>query len=235
MYSVPTKRPGYGALFLESAIVHKYRERAIRLMCGLALFSFGLYLTIRAHIGLAPWEAFNMGLTYQTPLSYGTVLALVGVLILVAVHFLGEKIGVGTIANTLLVGVFIDIIHATGAIPQMDNFAFGVAMLLVGQAICCVGTYNYIASALGCGPRDALMVALAKRLPSAPIGAVRGVIEATVLLIGWGLGAKVGAGTVIAVFSIGFILQYTFKFFKFDVKAVRHESVADTIRQLKTS
>ena len=67
-------------------------------------------------------------------------------------------------------------------------------MLLLGQLSICIGSYFYIGASLGCGPRDALMVALGKRLPKVPIGIVRGVIEGTVLLIGWLLGAKVGIG-----------------------------------------
>jgi uncharacterized membrane protein YczE len=47
------------------------------------------------------------------------------------------------------------------------------------------------------------------------------------------LGAKVGLGTVIYVFSIGFLLQTTFKLLKFDVKSVVHESVFDTINIFK--
>ena len=68
----------------------------------------------------------------------------------------------------------------------------GLAMLLIGQIIICIGSYFYIGASLGCGPRDALMVALGKRLPSVPIGAIRGLLEGTVLIIGWLLGAKVG-------------------------------------------
>lgn len=83
---------------------------------------------------------------------------------------------------------------------------------------------------LGCGPRDALMVALGKRFSKAPIGLVRGLLEGSVLLIGWLLGAKVGLGTVIAVFGIGIIIEYTFKLFRFDVKGVQHENLLDTIR-----
>jgi len=77
------------------------------------------------------------------------------------------------------------------------------------------------------------MIGLGKKFSNIPIGIVRGSIEATVLFIGWILGAKVGLGTVIYVFSIGFLLQTTFKLLKFDVKSVVHESVFDTINIFK--
>jgi uncharacterized membrane protein YczE len=71
-----------------------------------------------------------------------------------------------------------------------------------------------------------------KRLPKVPIGIVRGVIEGTVLLIGWLLGAKVGIGTVISVFGISFILEATFNILHFDVTNIEHESIVDTVRTL---
>lgn len=105
-------------------------------------------------------------------------------------------------------------------------------MLLLGQVSICIGSYFYIGASMGCGPRDALMVALGKRMPNVPIGITRGLIEGTVLLIGWLLGAKVGIGTVISVFGISFILETTFKLLHFDVTNVDHESVVDTVRAL---
>ena len=95
-----------------------------------------------------------------------------------------------------------------------------------------MGSYYYIGAALGCGPRDALMVALGKRLKKTPIGLVRMLIEGTALLIGWALGAKVGLGTVISVFGMGTILQVTFQILKFDVKDITHEGLGDTWRSL---
>jgi uncharacterized membrane protein YczE len=106
-------------------------------------------------------------------------------------------------------------------------------MLLLSQIIVSLATYFYIGAGMGCGPRDTLMVALGKMFPKVPIGAIRGSIEGTVLLIGFLLGAKVGIGTVIAVFGISFILQYTFKLLKFDIKAVVHENIFETFLNFK--
>ena len=85
---------------------------------------------------------------------------------------------------------------------------------------------------MGCGARDSLMVALCRRAPKVPVGAIRGLLEGTVLIVGWLLGAKVGIGTVISVFGIGFLLQLTFDFLRFDVKSIVHEDIADTVKTL---
>ncbi|MEQ7303712.1 YczE/YyaS/YitT family protein [Enterococcus avium] len=209
-----------------------YSVRLVKLVFGLFLFALGSFLTIQANIGLASWEAFSMGLAYLTDQTYGNILIISGFVILVIDVALKEKIGFGTILNTILIGTFVDLIQAVDLIPQMNNFFSGVLMLLLGQLSICIGSYFYIGASLGCGPRDALMVALGKRLPKVPIGIVRGVIEGTVLLIGWLLGAKVGIGTVISVFGISFILEVTFNILHFDVTNIEHESIVDTVRTL---
>lgn len=203
-------------------------------MFGLFLYAIGLQLSVHANIGLAPWDAFSIGVSYITGITYGNVSILTGIAIIIVVAgFLKEKIGLGTILNTILIGVFFDLIQSINLIPFMTNFFSGILMLLSGQVIVSLATYFYISSGMGSGPRDTLMVAMSKLFPKVPIGAIRGSIEGTVLVIGFLLGAKVGIGTVIAVFGISFILQATFKLLKFDIKALVHENIFETFINVK--
>lgn len=211
-------------------MLQSYAKRFTRLIGGLCLYAVGIYLSIQANIGLAPWEAFSMGLSYLTEMSFGNIVLLTGILIIVIDFFLGEKIGFGTILNAIFIGKIVDLIAYFDPIPRLTHFGGGIAMLLLGQMFIAFASFLYIGSAMGCGPRDALMVALCKRLPKLPVGLVRGVLEGTVLLVGWLLGAKVGLGTVIAVFGIGIVIQWSFRLLRFDVKSVQHENFADTWR-----
>lgn len=210
----------------------RFALRILRVLFGLFLYSLGSYLGIQANVGLGAWEAFGIGVSGIVHMSYGDVTVLTGVAILVLDVLLGEKIGIATILNTLIIGKLVDAMLTVNLIPQMQNYFAGVAMLLTGQIVLCFGVCFYVGAGLGAGPRDSLMVALGKRLRRVPIGAVRGAIEGTVLIIGWALGAKVGIGTVISVFGISFIMQATFRLLRFDVKAVRHESLLATVRRL---
>lgn len=219
----------------ENTMAVSYIKRFIRLLAGLFLFSFGTYLIVQADIGLAPWEAFSMGLSLVTGISFGNVVIITGILILVIDYLLHEQFGFGTILNALLIGTFIDMLQWSGIVPKMEHYASGIALLLAGEVIICLATFLYVGSGLGCGPRDALMVGLGKRFPKRPIGLIRGAIEGSVLLVGWLLGAKIGIGTVIAVFGISFILQYTFKLLRFNVTAVQHESILNTLRIWRTA
>jgi uncharacterized membrane protein YczE len=212
--------------------INNYVKRTIKLIFGLFFYALGSFFSIQANIGLAPWEAFSMGGAYLTHISYGNIVVISGFVIIAIDFALKEKIGFGTILNAILIGKFVDLIQFANIVPLMSNIWLGILMLLLGQFAICVGSYFYMSASLGCGPRDALMVALGKRMPKVPIGAIRGLIEGTVLIIGWLLGAKVGIGTVISVFGIGLILQFTFKLLRFDVKNIKHESVADTVKAM---
>lgn len=214
--------------------MENYIKKIVKLIIGLFFYALGLVLCIHADIGLAPWDAFGIGISNVTGISYGNVSIITGILILIGLVLLfKEKIGFSTILNTILIGVFADLIIGLKIVPYMTNFFTGLLMLLTGQIIVCYSTYLYISVGLGAGPRDSLMVALGKKFPNVPIGIIRGSIEGIVLLIGWLLGAKVGLGTVIYVFGISSVLQTTFRLLNFDVKSIVHESLFDTINVFK--
>ena len=210
-----------------------YTKRFSRLLLGLLLYGLGTYLVIQANIGLAPWEAFSMGFSLLTGLGFGDIVVISGLIIVGVDILLKEKIGFGTLLNAILIGKFVDLFAWLDLVPPMGSYLTGIPLLLASQVVIALASFLYIGAGLGCGPRDALMVALGKRLPKAPIGLVRGGLEGTVLLIGWLLGAKVGLGTVIAVFGIGFVIQYTFQLLRFNVKAVHHENLLDTVKAWK--
>ena len=173
-----------------------------------------------------------MGCAHVGGISFGNAVVISGFVIVLAAFFLNEKIGFGTLLNAILIGKFVDLIQATELIPAMTHVDTGIALLVVGQFVICLGSYFYIGAGLGCGPRDSLMVAISRRFSRTPIGVIRGIIEGSALATGWLLGAKVGIGTVISVLGIGFTLQLTFRLLKFDVKQVKHDSIGATARAL---
>ena len=208
-------------------------KKTLWMVLGLFIFGTGGYISIQANIGLGAWEAFQMGIADLIGMSYGNVSLLVGAIIVIFDMMLKEKIGFGTILNAIIIGKAVDLWNWIGLMPKMDNFYLGIVVLLMGQMMISIGTYFYIREGMGGGPRDSLMTALSKCLPKVPVGYIRGMIEGTVLVIGYLMGAKVGLGTVISVFGISFLMQNTFKFFRFDLKSVQHENVVQTVRQLK--
>lgn len=200
-----------------------YTSRYIRLTIGIILYAVGLVLMVNANLGLAPWEAFHIGLSQSTGLSFGTISIIVGFLIIGVTYQLYESIGLGTIASNFFVGIFVDILFTFKVIPVATSFFQGLFMIFLGMVLLAFATYYYIGSAFGTGPRDGLMVALTREL-NKPVGLIRGTIELSVLALGYLLGAKIGIGTLIIGIGIGPIIQIIFQFLKFDVKNIEHNA-----------
>ena len=203
--------------------------RLIKLIFALFLHGLGIVMQIQANIGYAPWDVLHTGLATTIGVTIGQASIAVGLALLFVNSILKEPLGLGTVLNMLLVGIFVDLILMTGLIPQMDHLISGIALLIIGLIVLAFGVYFYIGSGFGAGPRDTLMVALNRRL-RIPVGLARTSIEMTALVIGWLMGGMVGIGTIMAVFLIGLILQVLFDWLRFDPKQIQHEKLADYVQ-----
>ncbi len=204
----------------------------LRIVFGLLIFAFGVHLTIRADLGLAPWDCLGMGISYHTPLNYGLSMTLTSVLILIIDVLMKEKIGFGTVIDALLTGNFVQIYNDIDKLPKTGSVIAGVLTILAGLAFMAIGQYFYMISAQGCGPRDALLIGLGKRFRKLPIGAVQIMLWAVVLLAGRALGAPVGIGTLVCTFCSGLVMQIIYNTIKFEPREVEHRSVADTLMMM---
>ena len=206
----------------------------LKIVFGLLVFALGVHLTIRANLGLAPWDCLGMGISYHTPLNYGLSMTIMSVLILGIDVLLKERIGFGTIIDALLTGNFVQLFHDVDPFPETGNLFVGILLIVSGLALMAVGQFFYMSSAQCCGPRDALLVGLGKRLRRLPIGAVQILLWGTVLLLGWLLGGPVGIGTLVSTFGSGVVMQLIYALIKFEPRNVAHQSVRDTVKVLRT-
>lgn len=203
-------------------------RRVLLASVGLLLFALGLYLQMQANIGQPPWNALNQGLTLYIPLSFGNVSILVSLTVVACDLLLRESIGLGTILDALLVGWGLDFFLWLDPVPLQTQLIPQLALLLAGLVVVCLSQYLYMKAALSCGPRDALLVALGKRVPRVPIGVVNILLTSAVLLVGFLLGGQVGAGTVITLFGTGIVMEWVFRLLHFEPRNVEHEGLLQT-------
>ena len=204
----------------------------VRIILGLAVFSFGVHLTIYANIGLAPWDCLGMGLAKHTPFNYGICMTLIAVLILMIDILLKEKIGYGTIIDALVTGNFVQIFNSANPFPENHNLWLGIGLMLIGFVFMALGMWIYMKAEQCCGPRDALLVGLGKRLKKVPIGIVEVLLWAVVLLIGYLLGGPVGIGTIISTFGAGLIMQLVYNIIHFEPRKLQHKGVIEVTKLL---
>ena len=185
--------------------------RGLSLIFGLFLFAVGVVLIYESKLGLSPWDVLNQGLAKHTFLSFGTANIAVGLFVLVVAWLLGGVPGIGTVANAVLVGTFIQLLTSIDSIADLSHDGLGprIPLMLVGILLIGPATAFYIGADFGAGPRDTLMLVGARRTRFR-IGIVRGTLELTALVVGIVLGGTFGVGTVLFAFGIGPIVEASF-------------------------
>lgn len=174
-------------------------RRLSQLLLGLALYGFSNALLVVAGLGLGPWDVLHQGLARLTPLSIGAMTVAVGAVVMLLWIPLRQRPGIGTLANALLVGVFLDL--SLALLPTVEALWLRLVLVLAGVGLNGVATALYIGAGLGPGPRDGLMTGYAARGVSVRV--VRTSIEVTVLVLGVLAGGTVGIGTVLYAVAIG--------------------------------
>jgi uncharacterized membrane protein YczE len=175
-------------------------RRLVQLYAGLVLYGVSMAMQVRAGLGLDPWDVFHQGVSERSGLSFGTVVVITGVVVLLAWIPLRQRPGVGTISNVIVIGVAVDV--SLALMPAAGSDPVAVALLLGGVLLNGVASGAYIGAGLGPGPRDGLMTGLVARTGGS-IRVVRTSIEVAVLAVGAALGGTVGIGTVLYALSIG--------------------------------
>ena len=167
---------------------------------GLTLFGLGEGLLIVSFTGASPWSVLAQGISLNVNLSIGTITLLISIAVLILWIPLGQKPGMGTIFNALIIALMIDL--CIKFVPTPSNYINQLILAIVSVITVGIGGGIYLVSNLGAGPRDGLMIGLQK-MSNLPIAAVRATLEITVVSVGWYLGGTVGIGTLLFAFGIG--------------------------------
>ena len=167
---------------------------------GLILFGLGEGLLIVSFTGASPWSVLAQGISLKVNLTIGTITLLISIAVLILWIPLGQKPGMGTILNALIIALMIDL--CIKFVPTPSNYINQLILAIVSVITVGIGGGIYLVSNLGSGPRDGLMVGLQKKT-NLPIALVRAVLEITVVSAGWYLGGTVGVGTLLFAFGIG--------------------------------
>ncbi|AXH96534.1 membrane protein YczE [Ornithinimicrobium avium] len=189
---------------LEQLRAGRLAPRLALLLVGLFLYGASMALVVRSVLGLIPWDVLHVGLQTRVPVSFGTVVVGVSVLVLLLWIPLRQKPGLGTLCNAVLIGPAADLVLSL--VPEPGALRWRVVLLLSGVILNGVATGMYIGSQFGPGPRDGLMTGLA-RVTGRSIRLVRTGIEVSVVAVGWLLGGVVGLGTLLYAVAIGPLTQ----------------------------
>jgi uncharacterized membrane protein YczE len=185
--------------------------RLLSLLAGLGVFAFGIVLTLESRLGLSPWDVLNQGIARHSPLSFGEANIVVALCVLMLGWSLGARIGLGTVANAVLVGAFVDQFLRIDALHRLasEPLAQRVLLDLAGIALVGIATAFYIGARFGAGPRDSLML-VGTRRTRFRVGVVRALLEGSALVAGFALGGTVGVGTLAFALLVGPSVEASF-------------------------
>lgn len=219
--------------------MYKTRTTPLSILSGMLLSAvslffngLGIYLTIHAGIGAGPWDVFHLGLSKTFGILYGTASIAVSLSILLIDIFMREPIGIAMFIDALVVGKAVDFFNYLNIVPVPKTLLGGTFMILTGLLIMGYTQYFYMKAALGCGPRDTLLVGLKRRIARIPIGIICTILLSLVTFVGYLLGGQVGIGTILCAFCAGPIMQLAFTTVHFDATTIRHQSLAESVRIL---
>ena len=179
-------------------------RRLVQLYAGLLLYGVSMALLVRSELGVMPWDVLHQGLARQLGWSLGTLVIVVGALVLLAWIPLRERPGLGTVSNVVVLGLALD--GTLAVLPPSLPLAAQIALVPAGILLNAAATAAYIGVHLGPGPRDGLMTGLVRRTGRS-VRVVRTSIEVAVVVTGWLLGGILGLGTVVYALAIGPLVQ----------------------------
>jgi hypothetical protein len=178
----------------------------LQFILGLVIVSIGIVFTIKADLGVSPWNVFHIGLTNYFNITVGWASQITGFVIIILSFLMARiKPTLGTVINIVVIGLIIDIVMLL--LPNPSNLISRYIYLFLGLMVFGFGVGVYISAQCGTGPRDSLMVALDKKL-NVDISWIRTSIEVFILIIGYLLGGPVGIGTILSAFIIGPVVGF---------------------------
>ena len=198
--------------------------RFAQLQLGIVALALGFSLILGADIGLDPWSSLHEALASRSALSFGQVTQVFGIgLIAGTWFFLGVAPGVATVVNTLMLGPWVDVMrpHLVAASWTFELAAPGsvtamllcAGQLLAGVAVLAFAMGLYIDARFGAGPRDAFILAFARRRRQS-VRRARISIELSLLVVAFALGGPLGLGTLLFALTVGPAMQVSLDFFE---------------------
>lgn len=175
------------------------------LVFAVLIVGVGIALMVSAHLGVAPADVLSTGGADRLGIGVGTMGWISGAVITSVAWIMGRPPQWGTIWGTVLVGISVN--AALSIVPEPDEMMWRILMFVIGITVIYVSISIGVATMLGTGPIELLMLALTDRGVSVQYS--RWGIEALVLIVGVVLGGQIGVGTLVFVVATGPVLART--------------------------
>lgn len=204
-----------------------WAKAIIILLIGLTIAHLGVTLFLLSELGTDTFTVFIQGLSRVFGLTVGTVHVIV-LCILMVVMLLTTKgyVKPGTVVCAFCGGPIIDFFTwLLGTYINADSLiAVRIISMLVGCIVLSAGMSIVINSNAGTGPNDLVAVILSDKIEKVQFRWIRVGCDLFFVVLGFLLGGTVGAGTIVAVFLTGPLVQFWLPRTKKPVQAILKEN-----------
>ena len=162
------------------------------------VLGIGVGLLLRAALGSDGYSTLINGISLATDIDFAVVNLAVSLVLVGMAWLRGVRPGIGTVVQPVLVGVTVSVVlrlvdEPTGIGPRVGLLAAALSLVALGVA-------GYLGSRTGAGPTEAAAIAFD---PPVPFRWSYSVVQGVGALVGWLLGADIGAGTILVVILLG--------------------------------
>jgi uncharacterized membrane protein YczE len=162
------------------------------------VLGLGVVLLLRSALGSDGYSTFVTGLSRSSGWDFAVANTLVGVTLVALAWWRGTRPGVGTVAQTVVVGLTVS--GGLALTTQPSTLLVRAGLLALALPVLAVGVAGYLNTASGAGPAEAAALAVD---PPVPFRWGYNVLQGAGALVGWLWGADVGPGTVLVVVVLG--------------------------------
>lgn len=177
----------------------KMARRIPALFIGVTLMGLGVAVFDLIGFGTDPCSVMNMGLSGVLGIPFGTLQLMVNLLmLLVVIRYDVSRIGIGTLANMVLVGYVAEFFMAViDRIPALENLTLAMRLIIFVPTlfVFLVAASTYMCVDMGVAPYDAMPQIIAARMKW-PFRVVRMAWDFFMMLGGWLLGSTAGPVSV---------------------------------------
>ena len=216
--------------------IGEWALRIAILLLGLTIAHLGVTLFLLSDLGSDPFNVLVQGLfrtlerlTGWDFLSHGRVHIAVSLLIILLLLLTDRRyVKIGTVLCMVCGGPIIDFFTVRLAfLPErLSTLPLRILMLALGCVILAFGMTIVIRSEAGTGPNDLVAVVISEK-SGIRFGITRVATDALFVLVGFLLGGKVGIGTIICAFLVGFVADFFMPFSNSMVQGILNRLVKD--------
>jgi len=186
--------------------------RLALLLAGCVVLGIGVAVLLTADLGSDGYSTLVNGIALSTGLSFWLANLVVGVAFVAAAAARKVYPGVGTVVQVALVGATVSV--GLELLSTPDGWPGRIALLVAAFPVLAVGIAAYLGSGTGAGPAEAAALAWD---PPVPFKWSYSAVQGGGALVGWLLGATIGAGTIGVILLLGPLVDLAARLMRVDV------------------